>query len=290
MGVSMCSRVCNRTRPDFCEFQPSVDWHTEEETDGESELVNPNQMMVKNRSMSTDLRKALGETPPVARARTARTGGYSLQERMKDWHRSSVADPEGEAQAEEYCKKVRGDTLKHLNRTVRMASSIVEKGTDINQELARQERVIFKAENDLSMAEYETDQATETLRGMSSLKGKLSSILRKKQPKMKVNPFSNMNMDLMDGESGLCAFSTMSHCQSISSSKVETNGTQENQIKRGMGTLHQALDMMTIQQMDTAWALERQEGRLSVFENQMTTTQQKINRQSQMINKIMEKS
>jgi len=288
MGVSMCSRVCNRTGPDFGQFQPSVDWHTEEETDDERELVNP-QMMVKNRSMSTDLRTALGEAPLIARARTARTEGYSLQERMKDWHRSSVADPEGEAQAEEYCKKVRGDTLKHLNRTVRMASSIVEKGTDINQELARQERVIFKAENDLSIAEYETDQATETLRGMSSLKGKLSSILRKKEPKMKVNPFSNMNMDLMSGEPGLCAFSRMSNCQSITSSKVETD-TQENQLNRGMETLHQALDMMTFQQMDTAWALERQEGRLSVFENQMTTTQQKINHQSQMINKIMGKS
>jgi len=170
-----------------------------------------------------------------------------------------------------------------------MASSIVEKGIDINQELARQERVMFKTENDLSMAEYETDQATETLRGMSSLKGKLSSILRKKEPKMKVNPFSNINMDLMNGEPGLCAFSRMSNFQSMSSSKVKTD-TPENQLKRGMGTLHQALDMMAVQQMDTAWALERQEGRLSIFENQMTTTHQKINHQSQMINKIMGKS
>jgi len=283
----MCSRV-NRPRREFFE-QPTDDWHTEEETDNENELAKLNQRMVQSRSLP-DLRKGLGEAPPIARARTARTGGYSLQERMKDWHRSSVVDPEGESQAEEYCKMVTDDTLKHLNRTVRMASSIVEKGTDINQELARQERVLLKAENDLSMAEYETDQANETLRGMKSLKGKLSSILRKKEPKLKVNPLSKINMDLMDGAPGLSPFSRINNCQSISSSKVETEDTQENQLKQGMGTLHQALDMIAIQQMDTAWALERQEGHLSVFENKMSTTQQKINRQSQMINKIMEKS
>jgi len=284
-----CRRVNTSKRHDFGDFQPTDEWHTEEETDSETELANPNQMMVRSRSTPNYFHKALGEAPPMGRARTARTGGYSLQERIKDWHRSSVPNPKGEAQAEEYCNMMMGDTLKHLNRTVRMASSIVEKGTDINQELARQEHVLLKAENDLCMAEYETDQATETLRGMSSLTGKLSSIISKKEPKLKVNPFSNINMDLLDGEPGLCAFSRMSNCQSICSSKVETD-TQKNQLKQGMGNLHQALDIIASQQMDAAWALERQEGRLSVFENQMSTTQQKINCQSQLMNKIMAKS
>merc|ERR1711920_465478 len=135
------------------------------------------------------------------------------------------------------------DTLKHLRHTIRTASSIVDKGTAINDELARQERVLSTAENDIAFAEYDTDQATQKLKGMKSLKGKLASVIWKKEPKLRINEFSketstfsDVNLNLLKGDVGLCAFSNMQSSKATSLSKdisENTEGTQETQIRAG---------------------------------------------------------
>jgi len=299
MGVSMCSQVCNREKHTINDFELTEEWDNPDEmgTNDENEVLNL-PMMNKSISMPADLRRVLGNVPKVKRSRSGQlpTVSRSLpQGGMKDWHRLSVYDREGEENARRYSRRVSDDTLKHLNHTVRIAGSIVEKGNDINKELARQDGVLLRAENDGLMTEYETDQANEALKGMSSLKGKVSSVIRRKKPKVKVNPVRNVQMNFMDGEVSLCAFSRMGNCNSSNStssipSQKTTEDTHQKQISKGIGTLHEVLDVITIQQMDAAWALDRNEERLSVFEKQLITTHEKINCQSQMIKKIMGKS
>merc|ERR1719397_2092550 len=88
---------------------------------------------------------------------------------------------------------------------------------------------------------------------------------------------------------GLCAFSKIDG-KSLSFSKEISGDMQQIQLKEGMGQLHKALDIMAVQQMETARALKSHEGRLSMFENDVTTTNSKITCQSRMIRSIMGKS
>jgi len=301
MGVAMCScQARNNIRDQFQCTEEMYTTEEQEDTDLENEYFNLGRM---NRSitMPDELRLVIDQVPKTRRVKSAEPipRESSKQKKIKDWHRSSVVNPEGELQAKRYSKMIADDSLKHLRQTIRTASSIVDKGTAINNELARQENVLSKAEYDIAIAEYDTDQTTNTLKGMKSLKGKLANVIWKKEPKLRINEFSkesstfsNVNLNMLEGDVGLCAFSNMQSSKATSLSKdvsEDTEGTAEAQIKAGMGQLHKALDAISLQQLDTALTLNKQDGRLSVFENRMSSTQSKINYQSQMINSIMGK-
>jgi len=295
MGVSMCSQVCNRKAVHNVYDVPVTDvWDTTDEDsidDKDWHLNNP--MPKKSFSMPLDYHEVLEEVSTIKRAKSGqllRSSGYSLQDRMKDRSRSSVVDREMESTAKRYCKMVREDSMRSLHQTISVASSIVEKGSDINKELARQEQVISMAETDISIAEFDIDEVTDVLKGMSSLRGKLSSVLKKKKPKLKVTPPRNMDMNLMNGEVGLFSFSKISTPESSSPSKGSEEDTHQKRIMEGIGHLNQALDAIAVQQLDTAMTLDRNEEGLSVFEDQMTRTHQKIKSQSKMMNKIMGKA
>jgi len=288
MGVSMCSQMCNRTVGNIYDFQRTEGWYTSDEDSADDEAGYSNSAVVeKSILMPPDLRRILGEASAIKRAKNgqlSKSSGCSLPERMRDRRRSLVVDREMEDNARQYSKFVAEDSLKHLRRTIRVAGSIAEKGSDINKELARQERAMFRAESDVKITEYETDEVNGVLKGMSSLRGKLATVIWKKKPKLRVNPSRQMDIAMINGEVGLFSFSRMIP------SKSATEDTQQNQLKEGFGHLHHALDVITIQQMDAAWALDRHEERLSVFEDQITTTHHKINCQSRLIKQIIGKS
>jgi len=299
MGLSMCSHGSNGERGNIRGFQYAENWHTSEEqedTDDDSEFFNLGRM---GKCMSLPEPHDLEKAVAVKRAKSeqrVRSREYAFQEKKKDWHRSSVVNRDAELQAKRYSKMVMDDSLTHLSRTIRTAGSIVEKGAAINDELARQEHVLSKAETDIFVTQYETEQVTQKLKGMRSLRGKLKNVIWKKEPTLrrsefdsKRSTFSNVNLDLLKDDVGLCAFSKM-ECKSSSLSKEISEDMQQIQIKEGMGHLHRALDIVAAQQMEAAWALDNQEGRLSMFENDVTTTNSKINCQSQMISSIMRKS
>jgi len=293
MGVSMCSQICSRTVGNVYDFQVTEEYfiHNESADDEGGYLYSP--MGKRSIAMPPDLRRILGEASPLKRGKgeqLSKSRSCSLQDRMRDRRQSPVVDREMEDSAEQYLKIVSEDSVKHLRHTIRVAGSIAEKGSDINKELARQERVIFKAASDSTITEYETDQVNEALKGMSSLGGKLANVIRNKTPKPKKNPPMHMDIDLINGEVGLFSFSRMSKCKSPLLSKSATEDTQQKQLKDGFRDLHQALDVITIQQMDASWALDRQEERLSGFEDQLTTTHRKINSQSRLIKQIMGKA
>jgi len=291
----MCSQVCSRTAVHNIYDVPMTygsDTSDEDSIDDKYWHLN-NPMVKKSISMPLDFRRELEEVSTIKRAKSgqlSRSRGYSLQDRMKERCRSSVLDQEMENTAKRYCKMVREDSLRSLRHTISLAGSMVEKGSDINKELARQEQVISRAETDIRITEIETDEVTEVLKGMSSLRGKLSTVIKKKKPKQKANPSGNMDMNLMKGEVSLFSFSNMSNCKSSIPSKGSTEDTHQKQINEGIGHLNQTLDAIAVQQLDTACTLDHNKARLSAFEDQMTRSHQKIKSQSQMINQIMGKA
>merc|ERR1719233_1124810 len=150
-------------------------------------------------TMPPDLRRVMEGASAMKQAKSGPfPRSRSLQDRMMDRRRSSVVDREMEDKAKRYSKIVTEDTLKHLRHTIRIAGSIAEKGSDINNELARQERVLVGAERDVNIAEYETDEVTRVLKGMSSLRGKLTTVRRNKNPKLKVNSSRQMDINLIN--------------------------------------------------------------------------------------------
>jgi len=298
MGASLCSQARPRNS-NLHEYLYRGELLTSEERDDSDDINNDFKFhRVRTRTMPEELRQVLHD-PAWMRSKAKsmpRSRECATHKKTEDWHRSSVVNGEGKLQAERYCKMITDDTLGHLRHTIRTASSILGKGTAINDELARQDRVLSEAGNDIAITEYETDQTTEKIKGMKSLSGKLRSMVWKKEPKLRElsrerSSFINVNMDLLEEDIGLCAFSKMggSKASSISKDKAKDAESVESQMKAGIGQLHKTLDAITVQQVDTAWTLDQQDGRLSMFENRMSSTHQKINCQTQMIKSIMGK-
>jgi len=298
MGVSMCS-ISNEERGDIDEFQYDMQWDTSEEqedTDDDSEYFNLGKM---GRCMSLPDIADLEKETPRNRTKTGgilRSRGFSFQKKMIDWDHTSVVNPEAELQARRWCKMVTDDTLKHISHSVHIAGTIVEKGVAINNELARHDSLLSKAETGTSLSKYETEQVAETLKGMRSLRSKLKNFIWKKEPKFKMEefdsktgPFNKVNLDLFEENVGSCSPSK-TECKPPTLTKDTSNDMQQIQIKTGIGQLRKALDIIAVQQMDVAWALDTHEERLTMLENQWATTNEKINRQTRMIWGIMGRS
>jgi len=298
----MCSRERSSTSSNIhkCRYTEEInstyDWEDSDESVSDFKFGR----VRRGTSMPEELRQIVNDAAKMKRKSKSlpRSRECSMQKETKDWHRSSVVNREGELNAERYCKMVTDDTWEHLRHTIRTADSIVDKGNAINDELARQGRVLSTADHDIAMAEYDTDLTTQKLKGMKSLKGKVASMVRKKEPKLRIDEFSketssfsNVNLNLLEDDVGLCSFSKLSSSKTSSICKDISKTTEDIQVqmKAGIGQLHKTLDAISVQQMDTALALDQQNGRLSVFENRLTTTHQKINCQTQVIKSIMGK-
>jgi len=277
MGMRMCS-ISNGEKGDVIEFKYDMNWDTSEEqeaSDDDNEYFNLGRM---GKCISLPDLGDLEKVTELNRAKTEqvlRLRGCSYQEKMKEWQRSSVVNRDAEFQAKNWCKKVTEDTLNQLSNTVLIADSIAETGVAINNELARQDRVLWKNETDI-------DKATQTLMGMRSWRSKLKKVVWKKEPKIKINVFNrttsssnNVNLDLFE-DVGSYPLSKL-ECRSSTLPEDASEDIKQLQIKEGMGQLHKALDTIAMQQMDIAWALNTQDARLAMFENRMTTTNEKIN-------------
>jgi len=297
MGT-VVSQACGSTRHinrrDLWQIEES---QTSEEMEDSDESIDDFQMVRTRRgsSMPIDIRQIHDNLAKKRRAISTdvtRSTECPMNKETKEWHRSLVVNREGELQAKRYCKMVTDDTWKQLRHTIRTAGSVADKGTAINNELARQERVLSTAENDITIAEYDAVQTTEKLKGMKSYKGKLASMVLEKDQKFRKNKCGKeAKCNLWNEDAGLGTFSKTRSREASSVSKDISADTEaiEVQLKAGIMQLSKTLDTITVQQMNTALALDQQDGRLSVFDNQMSTTHQKINCQTQMIKSMLGK-
>jgi len=283
----MCSEACAVTKGDI---QIRQTWKFENSGSETDEEESVEFRRGRCRSWPNDARGAKTNTT-FHKLKTERmttlTRGYSLENRMREWHRSSGMDMKAERAAKKYTEMVKDDTLKHLRKSIIVATSAVGKGADINEELRRQEHVLRNADIDITFTECETNQTAQKLKGMTSLSGKLMSTIRKKKPKIRSQIYNDF--DLLNGEVGLCSMSRRFSGVSRSQYRGALKDTKEGQIKAGLGDLHEALDVITTQQFDTAWTLGRQKKHLSVFEKKLDSTQTEIKNQNQVMNCIVSK-
>jgi len=301
----MCSQTSTGGPSKHADFLVTKQWSSSEEEESTNPVIvarrtmpvlHPCRRQPRStiRSKSVPDRSCTGRrkinTIEKAKSDPTKMRGSSLEKRMKEWHSSSSTIRSAESTAKDYSNMLQDDSLKHLHQSIRMADSIVQKGTNINQELARQQDLIRKTDNEISLAEYDTDLSNERLRGMSSISCKLMNMIRKsKRPKLKVKAFNTV--DVLNGELGFCSMSSkLCSPSTIPPARASAKDTKQQQLKSGIGELHTTLDIIREQQMDTAWSLKQQEKELSVFEDKMDRTKTKIEQQCQLINNIVSKS
>jgi len=292
--MKLCSQASNSERRNVYQNFPRtldlLDSEEQEDTENDSDYFIPCR---KSKSMDMIEKSKLGKPGSVKKAESVpvmRSRGYSYGVNTKDWHRSSVVNREAELQAKRYSEIIKQDTLKTLSNTISTASFTVEKCAALNNELSRQDPVLSKADTDIAITEYQTDQLTQTLRGRSSLRSKLKGVTGKKEPKLgtktsncDANPCRNGNLDSMGEDLGLCALSKIDY-------NLSSLDRHQIQFNAGVAQLHKALDIMKLQQMDAALALDRNVVPLNSFGERLIATKDKINCQSDMIKKIMRQS
>jgi len=233
----MCSQDSSVEKKYINEFQILEESYTsEEESDYEERSVNFANIR-RSKSLLNKSSKGPGKSTTIVKKKSdgalGRTRGFSLEDKMKAWHRSSVVYQKSERAAKLCTEMVEDDTLKQLSQTIRIAGSIAVTGADINEELRRQELVSRKADNDISFAEYGTDQ----------LKGVRTSFI---------------DFDMLDGQNGLCSLSRSYSSSTSPMFESSPKCTKQLQIKSSMKELHAALDLITVQQMDAPWSMDAQ--------------------------------
>jgi len=282
----MCSQASNGIPRNVLSSQLSEDYNFSEE-EFEKEVVsfaNGRRTM----SLPRDFNGKSIRISPLKRTKTdriSRLSGSSLKERMREHRRSSVVSQEGELWAQQYSKMITDDTLEHINHTLNVADAIIQKSGHINEELGCHEHMLCTAENDMSAVEHDTELTSKILKEMSSLPGKIVSKMSRKKPKQKRKVLGKINIDSLNGHSGLLAFGGMASCESlhIRAASESSKSHPEEQIKTALGRLGNALDVIKAQQLDTAWALERQQGHLNLFGDKLDKTTEEISRQNTLM-------
>jgi len=277
MGLSICSgkssgEPCKRNY-----FQRGNESHTSGE---EEDTGHDNDSFSLLKYMSFPSFRNLEKVSLKKRAipEKVRSRGYSLQDKMKDWHESPEVNTAAELQAERYTKIVEDDTMKHLSDTIRTADSIVLKSCDIRNELGRQRHVLSQAESDTSIVENDIHRTSGTLRVMSSMICKPRNVITKK----------DVNLKSDNKCEGLSTFDRTKY-KSSGLSKGTSDELQQTQISAGMGKLDTLMDTIISYQSDIASDLSSQEGRLTRFENRLATVDENINSHCHTIRKIMDK-
>jgi hypothetical protein len=160
-----------------------------------------------------------------------------------------------------------------------------QKGADITEELARQDRQLSSATNNLFHVEHVSDQMHRKLRGMS-FGGKVFNLLNRTPGKPEVQ--IRINDASWKGNSGFKDMSALIRQPTTPSLHIKSpEDSKQQQIKNGIDDLHAAMDVITGQQMDIAETLLSQDGRLALFEDTLDNTNSKINCSSEVINHIL---
>jgi len=204
----------------------------------------------------------------------------SLMEIMQDrkQHRSNDFI-EGEHQAKIYMDTVQDDSILQVTETLEVANSIIEKGNDMSEELARQRVVTSKANHDLDVTEHEIHDTNYMLKGMMSIPGKISNMVRKK-PKHK--PYGQF----------LSEPSLFKNCETrarSATSPLPSGQTAEEKQKWLQGSVSQlssAMDIIKSQQLDFKEELELQEGDLEHFGRNIDNIEGKIKHQTHLMSGI----
>jgi len=212
-------------------------------------------------------------------------GGRSLKQRIDERHRSlspmaRQVSGLGEREAKDYEDFVEEDTWHHLTDTLRIATSILQKGDDMSEELNRQVGVTSQANSDILACEEDLAEMGHMLKGMKSVKGKVSNMVFGKMHRLHTHGFR--------GDPG--AKYRRRRSQSMPSSLIKYRKSQEytrqQQIAGGLSQLNLTLDIIESQQLDIAEELEKQEGSLQEFNSNLSRMDDKIKSENDIMRSI----
>jgi len=203
----------------------------------------------------------------------------SLKQRIEERKRNTVTGISfirGECEAMQYCDGLEKDTWMELKDTCQIAETIVQKGADIKEELARHDRVIHEANRDMHSTEQDINETSWRLKGMMSLSGKIGNLIWNRKPKAQA--FSDFHESR--------GFRTSSTSLSPFSPYRSPKRTTQQQIKAGVVQLNMTLDKVRSQQLDIADELQHQEEQIKEFELNIGRIDGKILRQNDLMNSI----
>jgi hypothetical protein len=270
MGIGLCKEASGHRRPNIDFLQPwDVNYRDVNEDD------------VESISMHAPIIERFSYNIPVKNAQSVivrgRERGYSLRRKMGEWAKSSPDESSAEFEAKEHAEMLEDNTLYSLTQTATITKSIIQKGDDITEELARQDRQLSSASTNLHHGEHVSDQTHLYLKRMSHGFNLWST----KTPKPEVQVCIN------DASLRSTSINTVIRLSAIPSPRqIKSPSSKQQQIKNGINDLHLAMDVITRQQRDIAETLESQDGRLALFEDNIDRTISKIHRNMEVRNNI----
>jgi len=289
MGLLLCSKLKDTGKGSFCNSL-GEEWH-DEESDTDYEESQDTVTCAKSKLMSADVVSKAEKANPIIKRKSQRVvqkSGFSLQRKMSAWARRYSDTPQ-ERVAKEYAEALEDNTLEHLNKTVGYAGLIVNKGAEINEELTRQGNVLRKADINVLQAEHDVEQTIETLRKMKCPGGKAKSVFMGGKPVLKTSTFIDNDALTKIPSMFECSRYVKPRSISLPVNIKPTEDTKQQQIMNVMGDLHAALDVITIQQLDTAEALKCQEEHMLVFEDEICKMDDGIKCNAEVINNMLAK-
>jgi len=203
----------------------------------------------------------------------------SLKQRIEERKRNTVmgiAFIRDECEAMQYCDGLEKDTWMELKDTCQIAETIVQKGANIKEELARNDRVIHEANRDMHSTEQDINETSWRLKGMKSLRCKIGNMIWHRKPKAQA--FS----DFYESRD----FRTPSTSMSPYSTHISPKRTTQQQIKAGVVQLSMTLDKVRSQQLAIADKLQHQEEQFKEFDINMGRIHGKIHQQNDFMNSI----
>jgi len=207
----------------------------------------------------------------------------SLAEKIQQYKCRSVGAIRGEQHARSYCDALENNTLEELDRTFQMATSIVQKGADIDEELKRQDKLIEQASEDIHASGEIVSETNWRLRGMESWGGKAANLIWRKKPRT-----PNVYPEYLSTYSGLQIVRNVPGSQGSSrTSSPRSTNSKQSQIKEKVNQISSTLDLIESQQVSFGDILHHQEEGLSTFESHMERFDDKLQKQTVLVRKIV---
>jgi len=203
----------------------------------------------------------------------------SLKQRIEERKRNTVANVSclrDECEAMQYCDALEEDTWIELKDTFQVAETIVQKGANIKEELARHDWVIHSANRDMHSTEQDINETSWRLKGMKSLSGKIGNLIWHKKPKAQAFTDFHESRDFRTASTSISPYSPYR----------SPKRTTQQQIKAGVVQLSITLDKVRSQQLAIADELQHQEEQFTEFDINMGRIHGKIHKQNDLMNSI----
>jgi len=212
----------------------------------------------------------------------------SLIEKMKERrahpHDDFVNHVKGEHEAKKYMDALEDNSMAKVNEALQIVGSMVEKGNDTHEELKRQGEVVRQANRDIQDAEDDIDDTSHMLRGIRSVRGKLSNMVSWRSKSQHDRTSFGHYDDHPEPESRFRRSVTMP--KSLPSYRSNSNQTKQDQIHGGLEQLSHGLEIVEQKQLEIRDEFEHQEKYLKQLDHNIDHIDNRIHDQTNLMKTI----